>query len=61
MKKLEVVFYDIVKGYSRLIDDSIVYTTEEQKNEIIMSYIKRFGYTNVAVEDGTIIILRTRL
>ena len=61
MKKLEVVFYDIVKGYSRLIDDSVVYETEEQKNEIIMGYIKKYGSANVVVEDGTIIVLRTRL
>lgn len=61
MKKLEVAFYDIVKGYSRLIDDSVVYETEERKNEIIMSYIKRYGYANVVVEDGTIVILRARL
>ena len=61
MKKLKIVFYDIVKGYSRLIDDSVVYETEEQKNRIIMGYLKKYGYANVVVEDGTIIILRTRL
>lgn len=61
MKKLEVVFYDIWKGYSRLIEDSVVYETEEQKNEIIMGYLKKYGHTNVVVEDGTIVILRTCL
>lgn len=61
MKKLEIVFYDIIKGHSRLVDDTVVYESEEQKNEIIMSYIKKYGYSNVVVEDGTIVVLRTRL
>lgn len=61
MKKLEIVFYDIIKGYSRLVDDTVVCESEEQKNEIIMSYIKKYGYSNVVVEDGTIVVLRTRL
>ena len=61
MKKLEIVFYDIINGYSRLVVDTIIYESEEQKNEIIMSYIKKYGYSNVVVEDGTIVVLRTRL
>lgn len=60
MKKLEIVFYDIVKGHSRLIEDSVIYENDLQRDEIIMSYIKKYGYSNVIVEDGELIILRTR-
>ena len=37
MKKLEIVFYDIIKGYSRLVDDTVVYESEEQKNRIFLA------------------------
>lgn len=61
MKKMEIVLYDIIKGYSRTTDDVVVYQNDDDKNRIIMGYIKKYGYSNVVVEDDKVIILRIRV
>lgn len=61
MKKMEIVLYDIIKGYSRTTDDVVVYQNDDDKKRIIMGYIRKYGYSNVVVEDDKIIILRIRV
>lgn len=49
-----VFIYDVIKGYSRLIDESV-------PESDIQKLKKRYGESSIVIDGSDIIILRTRL
>lgn len=62
-RKINVVFYDVISGNSRVIEDSIAIEdgNELEYQRLISGFVRKYGYSNIVVEDETIIILKTRL
>lgn len=62
-RKINIVFYDVVSGNSRVKEDAAVIEkdNEEEYQRLVSGFIHKYGYPNVLIEDGEIVILRTRL
>lgn len=62
-RKIDVVYYDVTAGNSRVKEDSAIIEdgNELEYQRLIAGFVRKYGSANVLVEDGIITILRVRL